>query len=244
MKVKNTEEIISMVQDSSAMERHFNFSIAAHINHGKTTISDFLLKAAGLMRPENAGLLMALNNQPEEEKRGITIYTHVLLLSFDYKDQTYLFEIHDTPGHLSFTGEVSRALRGSDGAVIVVDALEGVMTQTETNVRLSVGQEKCRPILFINKVDRLITQLKLEPKEVYARIDEIVDRINDLIRDLQPEGMDWTLAFANNQVAVGAGKDGWAFNMESLKMKKIKPNVVFEKYAEGDVRWLRESSVR
>ena len=100
----------------------------------------------------------------------------------------------------------SRALRGSDGAVIVVDALEGVMTQTETNVRLSVGQERCRPILFINKVDRLITQLKLEPKEVYARIDEIVDRINDLIRDLQPEGMDWTLAFANNQVAVGAGK--------------------------------------
>ncbi len=115
------------------------------------------------------------------------------------------------------------------------------MTQTETNVRLSVGQEKCRPILFINKVDRLITQLKLEPKEVYARIDEIVDRINDLIRDLQPEGMDWTLAFANNQVAVGAGKDGWAFNMESLKMKKIKPNVVFEKYAEGDVRWLRKT---
>ncbi len=91
MKVKNTEEIISMVQDSSAMERHFNFSIAADINHGKTTISDFLLKAAGLMRPEDAGLLMALNNQPEEEKRGITIYTHVLLLSFDYKDQTYLF---------------------------------------------------------------------------------------------------------------------------------------------------------
>jgi elongation factor 2 len=244
VKVKNTEEIVKTVQ-SHDYEHKRIFSIVAHIHHGKTSISDFLLKRAGLLRPEDAGLLMSLNFDPGEQERQITIFNHVVLLAFEDKRKanspTYIFQINDTPGHLSFTGEVSRALRGSDGAIIVVDALEGIMTQTETNIKLAVGQEKCRPVLFLNKVDRLITQLKLTPAETFKRIDTVIDGVNDIIRELQPPGFNWTVSFAKNQVAVGSAKDGWAFNMEILKEHGWKPQLVFEKYAAGEFEWLREN---
>jgi elongation factor 2 len=158
--------------------------------------------------------------------------------------EPYIFQINDTPGHISFTGEVSRALRGSDGAIILVDALEGVMTQTETNIRLSVGQELCKPVLFINKVDRLISELKLSPQDTYARIDKITKQVNDLIKKIKPEGKDfedWGVDFAKNSVAVGSAKHGWGFTYEILKEKGFTPVTVFEKYNEGNIQWLREN---
>ena len=154
---------------------------------------------AGLMREEDAGKLCATDSDAEEKARGITIFTSVVLLSFKddrKKDEAdYIFQINDTPGHLSFTGEVSRALRCSDGAMILADGLEGIMTQTETNIRLSVGNEKCKPVLFINKVDRLISELRLEPKEVGKKIEEVIHSANNLIRQLQPEGQNWQSQF-------------------------------------------------
>jgi elongation factor 2 len=244
MKVKNTDEIVKTVQSHDYDHKRI-FSIVAHIHHGKTSISDFLLKRAGLVRPEDAGLLMSLNFDPGEQQREITIFNHVVLLAFEDKRQkdspTYIFQINDTPGHLSFTGEVSRALRGSDGAIIVVDGLEGIMTQTETNIKLAVGEERCKPVLFLNKVDRLITQLKLSPADAFKRIDTIINGVNDLIREYTPEGFNWTVSFAKNQVAVGSAKDGWAFNMEILKENNWKPQLVFEKYAAGEMDWLRKN---
>ena len=181
VKVRNPKEIQDMVQKGDYAKKRI-FSIVAHIDHGKTTTSDFLLKRAGLMRAEDAGNLQAMDSDEEEQARGITIFTSVVLLAFEDTRQednpTYIFQINDTPGHLSFTGEVSRALRTSDGAILLVDALEGMMTQTETNIRLSVGNEKCKPVLFINKVDRLISELRLEPAEVYQRVDEIINDVN------------------------------------------------------------------
>jgi len=156
-------------------------------------------------------------------------------------DEHYIYQINDTPGHISFTGEVSRALRGSDGAIILVDALEGVMTQTETNIRLSVGEELCKPVLFINKVDRLISELKLSPEETFAKIDKITREVNDLIRKVRPEGSDWGIDFAKNSVAVGSAKHGWGFTYEILLEKGLKPQDVFAKYNEGDIQWLRDN---
>jgi len=155
--------------------------------------------------------------------------------------EPYVFQLNDTPGHISFTGEVSRALRGSDGAIILVDALEGVMTQTETNIRLAVGEEICKPVLFINKVDRLISELRLSPEKTFAKIDKITREINDLIKKVRPEGSDWSIDFAKNSVAVGSAKHGWGFTYEILLEKKLKPQDVFEKYNEGDILWLREN---
>ncbi|MHA1646733.1 MAG: GTP-binding protein, partial [Promethearchaeota archaeon] len=244
VKVRNPEEIENMVKHGDYKHKRI-FSIVAHIDHGKTTTSDFLLKRAGLMRPEDAGAMQAMDSDAEEQARGITIFTSVVLLAFEDDRQedkpTYIFQINDTPGHLSFTGEVSRALRTSDGAILLVDALEGMMTQTETNIRLSVGNEKCKPVVFINKVDRLISELRLEPKEVYERVDKIINDVNNLIRELQPKGMNWVVDFAKSQVALGSAKHGWGFTMGILKEKKIAPTFVFEKYNEGDIDYLRKN---
>ena len=148
VRVKNAEEIRDMIKHHP-MDLRRVFTIAAHIDHGKTTTSDFLLRRAGLMSDADAGKKVMMDSDEEEQERGITIFTSVVLLNYDYDDKQYLFEINDTPGHISFTGEVSRALRGSDGVILLVDALEGVMTQTETNIRLSIG-EMCKPVLFIS----------------------------------------------------------------------------------------------
>jgi elongation factor 2 len=245
VKVKNPEEIAKLVT-SGSYEKKRIFSITAHIDHGKTTATDYLLRRAGLMRPEDAGQLQMTDSDDEEQERGITIFTSVVLLAFNDPrkpddNEPYIFQLNDTPGHISFTGEVSRALRGSDGAIILVDALEGIMTQTETNIRLAVGEEYCKPVLFINKVDRLISELKLSPKDTYAKIDEITTQVNELIKKVRPEGSDWGVDFAKNSVAVGSAKHGWGFTYEILKEKGFTPITVFEKYSAGDIQWLREN---
>ena len=247
VKVKNPEIIQKEITQGS-YERKRIFSIIAHIDHGKTTASDYLLRRAGLMRPEDAGQLQMTDSDPEEQQRGITIFTSVVLLSFkdprDPDGEEYIFQINDTPGHISFTGEVSRALRGSDGAIILVDALEGIMTQTETNIRLSVGEELCKPVLFINKVDRLISELRLGPEDTYKKIDDITKQVNALIKKIKPDGedfKDWGVDFAKNSVAVGSAKHGWGYTYEILIEKGLTPITVFEKYNEGDIDWLREN---
>ncbi|MDH5401702.1 MAG: GTP-binding protein [Candidatus Heimdallarchaeota archaeon] len=251
MKVKNAEEIRKLIMNHPKEFRRI-FSISAHIDHGKSTTADYLLAKAGLMSAETAGEKRMTDSDEEEQERGITIFTTVVILSYDYliieedgkeRTQTYLFQINDTPGHLSFTGEVSRALRGSDGAVILVDALEGMMTQTETNIQLSVGEEACKPVLFINKVDRLISELRLDPKDVFGKLDVIVSQVNNLIKKVAPPEFKkkWNVSFPKNSIAVGSAKDGWAFTVEILKLKGLTPQFVFEKYAEDDKKWLRKN---
>jgi elongation factor 2 len=115
------------------------------------------------------------------------------------------------------------------------------MTQTETNIRLAVGEELCKPVLFINKVDRLISELKLSPEDTYAKIDDITNQVNELIRKVRPEDSDWGIDFAKNSVAVGSAKHGWGFTYEILKEKGYTPITVFQKYNEGDIQWLREN---
>ena len=245
VKVKNPEEISQLITQGSYKRKRI-FSIVAHIDHGKTTASDYLMRRAGLMREEDAGQLQMTDSDEEEQARGITIFTSVVLLAFDDPrkpddEESYIFQINDTPGHISFTGEVSRALRGSDGAMILVDALEGIMTQTETNIRLAVGEELCKPVLFINKVDRLIAELKLKPEDVFAKIDKITKEVNAIIKKVRPKGSNWGVDFAKNSVAVGSAKHGWGFTYEILIENGLKPQDVFEKYAEGNIQWLREN---
>lgn len=249
VKVRNADEIRSMVL-SARYDHKRIFTVTAHIDHGKTTTCDYLLRRAGLMREEDAGHVQMTDTDEEEKARGITIFTSVVLLCFeDTRDLKkpenerfpYIFQINDTPGHLSFTGEVSRALRASDGCIILVDALEGIMTQTETNIRLAVGEEWCKPVLFINKVDRLVSELRLNPTDVYARVDKIINSVNDIIREIQPEGQNWLVNFSKNSVTLGSAKDGWGFTLEILNEKGIKPVQVFEKYKTGDVDFLRHN---
>ncbi len=242
VKIKDPDGIRRLIA-SDDYDRKRIISISAHVDHGKTTTSDYLLRAAGLMSDAAAGQALMMSSDEEEQQRGITIFTSVVLLSYEVDGKEYLIQLSDTPGHLSFTGEVSRALRASDGVVILVDALEGVMTQTETNIRLSVGGEACKPVLFVNKVDRLIKEIKLPPKKVSERIDSIIMKVNELIRKLAPPEVakKWQVSFQDGSVAIGSAKTGWAMTSSTLKKKKIDPMVVFQKYEQGEDKWLREN---
>ncbi len=238
--IKNEQEITEMVT-KSAFEQRRIFTITAHIDHGKTTMADYLLRRAGLMREQDAGHLGMMDSDAEEQARGITIFTSVVLLAYEYAGKEYIAQINDTPGHISFTGEVSRALRGSDGALILVDALEGMMTQTETNIRLAVGEEKCKPVLFLNKADRLISELRLTQKDFYQKLDKIITDVNRLIKEVAPKDSGWICDFKGNSVAIGSAKDGWGFNFKVLQDKGLKPDIFFKKYMENDILWLRKN---
>lgn len=242
VKLKDPEELRDMFANTP-MENRRIFSIVAHIHHGKTSITDYLLSKAGLMADTEAGRKLLTNWDAIEKERKLTIFGSVINLGFEYDGKAYLLEVNDTPGHISWTGEVSRALRCSDGVVLVVCAVEGILTQTETNIRLSVGAEGCKPVLFINKADRLISELRLSPKAAYERLDTIIRGVNDYIRRVAPPQFaeEWTSNFKEGTVAVGSAKDGWAFTFPVLKRKNITPEIVFEKYAEGDKEWLRKT---
>ena len=116
----------------------------------------------------------------EEQKRKITIKTANITLLYKTADNPYIINLVDTPGHVDFTGKVTRALRVIDGAVVVVDAVEEIMAQTEIVTRQAL-EERVRPVLFINKVDRLITELHLNEEQIQKKLDHIISSFNDLI---------------------------------------------------------------
>jgi elongation factor 2 len=175
---KQTSEIQSLM---SRKERIRNLGIIAHIDHGKTTLADALLAGVGLLSPSMAGSARVLDYLEEEQKRKITIKTaNISLLYKAADDQRYIINLVDTPGHVDFTGKVTRALRAIDGAIVVVDAVEEVMPQTEMVIRQAL-EERVRPILFINKVDRLITELQLDIEQIEKKLLHIIGTFNDLM---------------------------------------------------------------
>ncbi|MFZ8795721.1 MAG: GTP-binding protein, partial [Acidilobaceae archaeon] len=164
----------------SSIEQVRNIGIIAHVDHGKTTTSDSLLAAAGIISERVAGEALVLDYLSVEKQRGITVKAANISLYHEYGGKPYVINLIDTPGHVDFSGKVTRSLRVLDGAIVVVDAVEGVMTQTETVIRQAL-EERVRPVLFINKVDRLIKELKMTPERMQERFLEIIKEVNNLI---------------------------------------------------------------
>src|SRR5688572_16338155 len=165
---RKEDNIAKAVGVMANLEQIRNIAIAAHIDHGKTTFSDNLLAGAGMISQELAGQQRALDFDPEEQARGITINAACASMVHHFNNKAYLVNLVDTPGHVDFGGDVTRAMRAVDGCIILVCAVEGPMPQTETVVRQAL-REKVRPTLFINKVDRMVNELKVTPEEMQAR---------------------------------------------------------------------------
>ncbi len=238
------EEMIKRVHDLMPQrEKIRNIGVVAHIDHGKTTLSDNLIAGAGMMSEELAGKQLVLDFHKDEQERGITINAGNISIVENYEGEDYLINLIDTPGHVDFSGEVTRAMRAVDGVIVVVCAVEGVMPQTETVLRQAL-KEKVKPVLFINKVDRLLTELQLGPKEVGDRFTKIIAKVNNLIQKYAPEEFkdEWKVNPADGSVAFGSAYHNWALSVPYMRKSGIGFKEVYEYIRNDDQKTLAKKS--
>lgn len=208
-----------------------NLAIAAHIDHGKTTFTDNLLAGAGMMSKEDAGKALKMDFHEDEKERGITIDTAAVSMVHNFENEEYLINLLDTPGHVDFGGDVTRAMRAVDGAIVLIDAVEGIMPQTETVLRQAL-KELVKPVLFINKVDRLIKELQLTPELMQEKFVKIITNVNKFIKEIAPTEYKekWSVNVQEGSVAFGSAFHNWALSMPYMKKKGITFKDVIDAY--------------
>ncbi|KAH0519889.1 Elongation factor Tu GTP-binding domain-containing protein 1 [Microtus ochrogaster] len=175
--VLNGVDKMSQLQKNTANIR--NICVLAHVDHGKTTLADCLISSNGIISSRLAGKLRYMDSREDEQVRGITMKSSAISLHYAEGNEEYLINLIDSPGHVDFSSEVSTAVRICDGCIIVVDAVEGVCPQTQAVLR-QAWLENIRPVLVINKLDRLIVELKFTPQEAYSHLKNILEQINAL----------------------------------------------------------------
>ena len=206
-----------------------NICIAAHIDHGKTTLSDNLIAGAGMMSEELAGKSRVLDFDEQEAARGITINAASASMVHNIEGTDFLINLIDTPGHVDFGGDVTRAMRAVDGCFILTCAVEGAMPQTETVVRQAL-KEKVKPVLFINKVDRLINELQVSPEDMQERFMGQIQKVNKLIRQFAPEEYkkEWQVSVAEGTVAFGSAYHNWGITVPYMAKSGISFKDIFD----------------
>ena len=214
-----------------------NMSVIAHVDHGKSTLTDSLITRAGIIAQEKAGDARYTDTREDEQARGITIKSTGVSLYYEYdisdtgKVDKFLINLIDSPGHVDFSSEVTAALRVTDGALVVVDYVEGVCVQTETVLRQSL-QELIRPVLMINKCDRALFELKHNSETMYQNFLRVIENTNVIISTYMNEDAMGNLQVYpdSGTVAFGSALHGWGFTLTTfakmyaakLKMEKSK----------------------
>ena len=216
-----------------------NMAVIAHVDHGKSTLTDSLIARAGIIAKEKAGDCRFTDGRPDEAERGITIKSTGVSLYYEYdinetgEKGKFLINLIDSPGHVDFSSEVTAALRVTDGALVVVDYVEGVCVQTETVLRQSL-QELIKPVLMINKCDRAIFELQHKPETMYQNFLRIIENANVIISTYQnTDAMgDLQVYPENGTVAFGSAMHGWGFSLTTFarmyanKLKQDKTKLV------------------
>ena len=225
---RQATEILRLMSEK---ERIRNIGIVAHIDHGKTTLTDSLLAHAGLLSPQVAGTARALDYLEQEQKRRITIKTANVSLLHEAHGRSHIINLIDTPGHVDFTGKVARALRAIDAVIVVVDAVEGIMAQTELVTRQAL-EERVKPILFINKVDRLARELKLDAHTIQEKSLQIVREFNDLVEiSGEPEFKnDWKPNPESGGIIIGSALHKWGLTLSTAKCQETNFDQVIDAY--------------
>ncbi len=226
-----------------------NICTSAHIHHGKTAFTDNLLAAAGHMAEKAAGDLeagMATWQHSDEQERLMTVDAANVSMVHEFHGTEYLINLIDTPGHIDFGGNVTRAMRAIDGTIVLVCAVEGIMPQTETVLKQAI-RERVKPVLFINKVDRLIKELKLTPEKIQERFIAIITKFNQLIELLaEPEfKQKWKVSIADGSVSFGSARDNWALSYAFMQKKSVKFSDIEKIYAmseEEQKKWVWENA--
>ncbi|MEK6828617.1 MAG: elongation factor EF-2 [Nanoarchaeota archaeon] len=219
----------------SADQKHIrNIATSAHIHHGKTALTDNLLAASGHMAAKSAGDLdagMATWQHLDEQERLMTVDAANVSMVHDFHGKEYLINLIDTPGHVDFSGNVTRAMRAIDGTIVLVCAVEGIMPQTETVIKQAL-RERVKPVLFINKVDRLIRELKLTPEKMQERFVRIFQEFNELVRKIADAEFKekWLVDINDGSVAFGSARENWALSVPFMKKKGITFKDIFKLY--------------
>ena len=194
-----------------------------------------------MLSPSVAGQALALDYMPLEQSRQMTIKAANVTLYYEKDGVGYVINMIDTPGHIDFTGRVTRSLRAIDGAVVVCDSVEGVKTQTETVTRQAL-EERVRPVLYINKIDRLVKELRLTPEKMQQWLSNIISDFNRLISIYaEPEYREkWKVSIQDSTVAFGSAKDRWAFTFDVAGKSGVKFSDIYDAYVNNKLEVLIE----
>merc|ERR1711957_1097735 len=239
--VNFTVDEIRRMMDFTANIR--NMSVIAHVDHGKSTLTDSLIAHSGIIATAKAGDARFMDTRKDEQDRTITIKSTSVSLYIQMEEHRlenearkvyeermksekktmewvpekhagYLINLIDSPGHVDFSSEVTAALRVTDGALVVVDCIEGVCVQTETVLRQAMA-ERIKPVLFVNKVDRNILELQVDGETMYSNFTRVIDNVNGIISTYEDEAMgNLELHPGIGNVAFGSGKECWAFTLK------------------------------
>jgi len=208
-----------------------------------TTLSDSLIAGAGMISEELAGQQLFMDYDEQEQARGITINAAIASMVHDFEGGQFLINLIDTPGHVDFGGDVTRAMRAIDGVIILDDSVEGIMPQTETVIRQAL-KERVKPVLFINKVDRLVNELKITPEQMQQRFQKIITEVNARIRKwLPPElGEKWMVNVEAGSVAFGSAYHKWAVTAPFTKRTGIGFKDIYKHCQEGTMKELSKKA--
>lgn len=211
-----------------------NMSVIAHVDHGKSTLTDSLVQRAGIISAAKAGEARFMDTRKDEQERGITIKSTAISLFSEMSDDdvkdikqkvdgnSFLVNLIDSPGHVDFSSEVTAALRITDGALVVVDTVEGVCVQTETVLRQALG-ERIKPVVCINKVDRALLELQVTKEDLYQSFSRTVESINVIVSTYADEVLgDVQVYPSQGTVAFGSGLHGWAFTIRQFATRYAK----------------------
>jgi len=193
-----------------------NMSVIAHVDHGKSTLTDSLVAAAGIISQATAGEQRYTDTRADEAERGITIKSTSISLFYEQAENKYLINLIDSPGHVDFSSEVTAALRVTDGALVVIDCVEGVCVQTETVLRQALA-ERIRPVLMINKMDRAIMELQLNPDDAFLNFQRAIESANVVIATYRDKTLgDVQVYPEKGTVCFGAGLQCWGFRINNF----------------------------
>jgi len=211
-----------------------NMSVIAHVDHGKSTLTDSLVSKAGIIAGAKAGETRFTDTRKDEQERCITIKSTAISMYFELGERDcgfitspdqrepetkgFLINLIDSPGHVDFSSEVTAALRVTDGALVVVDCVSGVCVQTETVLRQAIA-ERIKPILFMNKMDRALLELQLEQEDLYQTFQRIVENVNVIIATYNDDGGpmgEIRVDPSKGSVGFGSGLHGWAFTLKQF----------------------------
>ncbi|KAL4874668.1 hypothetical protein BJY04DRAFT_224776 [Aspergillus karnatakaensis] len=235
---KEVEDAFTIEELRSLMDRKANIrnmSVIAHVDHGKSTLSDSLVQRAGIIAAAKAGDARFMDTRPDEQERGITIKSTAISLYAKFPDEEdlkeipqavdgseFLINLIDSPGHVDFSSEVTAALRVTDGALVVVDCVSGVCVQTETVLRQALT-ERIKPVLIINKVDRALLELQVQKEDLYQSFARTVESVNVIIATYEDKALgDVQVYPEKGTVAFGSGLHGWAFTVRQFAVKFAK----------------------